>query len=180
MTEPRIPEVRCSGKPLECPKCAKPLQRALRDGATVDFCAICQGVWVEHFEEKQVLKIKPEVFSMDELHRLRRHYVPLGRLEKVRYVPCPACKMLMNRKIWGSYSGVVVDICADHGTWYDAQELEKIKEYVAMGGVEYEKMVKVDQGFSQLHSKLVQETVRLDTRIDSAYWRARLWSLVGL
>jgi len=173
-------ETHASGKILKCPKCSKPLEAVLRDGAEVDLCASCRGIWVEHFEEKQVLEIKPEAFSMDELERLRKHYVPLGRLEKVRYVPCPACNVLMNRKIWGSYSGVVVDVCSEHGTWYDVQELEKVKEYVLLGGVEYEKMVKMDQGFSAVHAKLVQETVRLDQRIDSAYRRARLWSLIGL
>jgi len=152
----------------------------LDDGVEVDCCDACHGVWVDHAEEKQALKIKPEVFSMDELIRLRKHYAPLGRRETVRYVPCPVCKQLMNRKIWGSYSGVVVDICSEHGSWYDAKEIEKVREYIVLGGVEYEKMVKTDQRFSGIHSKLIQETTRLDKKINSAYMRARLWSLVGL
>lgn len=168
-----------AGRTMQCPKCAQPLSVAVDDGVEVDCCRVCQGVWVDHAEEKQALKIKPEVFTMDELARLRKCFVPLGRREPVRYVPCPACQQLMNRKIWGSYSGVVVDICADHGTWYDAQELSKVKEYIEIGGVEFEKMLKTDQGFSDLRSKLLQETTRLDMRIDSVYRRARLWSLVG-
>lgn len=170
----------CSGsKGGFCPRCSHSLKVVVQSGAEVDFCPACHGVWVEHLEEKQVLEIKPESFSLDELNRLRKHYVSLGRVEKVCYVPCPVCKALMNRKIWGGCSGIVVDVCSEHGTWYDAKELEKVKEYVRFGGVEYEKMVKVDQRLSALHSKLAQESVRLDGRIDSAYMRARLWSMVG-
>ncbi len=166
-------------KNLECPKCSKPLETVSQDDVAIDRCSSCHGVWVEHFEEKQVLRIKPEVFSMDELRRLRKYYVPLGRVEKVRYVPCPVCHNLMNRKIWGGCSGVVVDTCSEHGTWFDAQELEKVRDYVALGGIEYEKMVKTDRRFSEVHSKLIQETTRLDQRVDSAYMRARLWSWIG-
>ncbi|HOW87292.1 MAG TPA: zf-TFIIB domain-containing protein [Candidatus Omnitrophota bacterium] len=169
-----------NGHTMECPKCLKPLTVRTEDGLEMDYCEACHGVWVDHLKEKKALKIKPEVFSMDELARLRKLYVPLGRREPIRYVPCPVCKQLMNRKIWGSYSGVVVDVCGEHGSWYDAKEIEKVREYVALGGIEYEKMVKTDQGFSDLHSKLIQETTRLDVKISSAYRRARLWSLIGL
>ncbi|HNX69161.1 MAG TPA: zf-TFIIB domain-containing protein [Candidatus Omnitrophota bacterium] len=168
-----------NGRAMDCPKCRKKLMTAVNDGNEVDFCPGCKGVWIDHFEEKRVLEIKPDVFSMDELRRLRKYYVLLGKVEPVRYVPCPVCQNLMNRKIWGSYSGVVVDTCSDHGVWYDEGELQKVKEYIQLGGIEYEKMVKMDQGFNDVHSKLVNEVTRLDTKISNHYMKARLFSMIG-
>ena len=52
--------------------------------------------------------MKPEVFSVDELHKLRKYYQSYGKFETVKYVPCPICDKLMQRKNWGSHSGVVV------------------------------------------------------------------------
>jgi Zn-finger nucleic acid-binding protein len=130
-------------------------------------------------DEKVLFQIKPEVFTVDELRRLRRLYKPMGKLEEVRLRACPACKELMYRKNWGGHSGVVVDRCEQHGTWYDEGEAEKIREYVRLGGVEFEKLYLTEQGLSDLQSKLNNEVTRLDIRIDSAYRRARLWSLLS-
>ena len=85
----------------------------------------------------------------------------------------------MNRVNWGRHSGVIVDRCEEHGTWYEPGEVEKIREFVALGGVEYEKYKLADEGIRELHYKLDREVARLDREIDSAYRRARLWSLLG-
>jgi len=129
-------------------------------------------------DEKVLFQIKPEVFTVDEIRRLRRLYKPMGKLEEVRLRVCPACKELMYRKNWGGHSGVVVDRCAQHGSWYDEGEVEKIREYVRLGGIEFEKLSLTEQGLSGLQSKLNNEVTRLDIRIDSAYRRARLWNLL--
>ena len=55
---------------------------------------------------------------------------------KVRYVPCPECNQLMNRVNFAHCSGVVVDVCKGHGTWFDRDELQQIVEFVRSGGLE--------------------------------------------
>ena len=85
----------------------------------------------------------------------------------------------MQRRNWGSYSGVIVDKCGEHGTWYDDKELAKIREYIALGGIEYEKLKLTESGLSELNLKLTQEVHRLDKSTDSAYRRARLYSIIG-
>lgn len=163
-----------------CPICNKPLKPADESGANVLDCPICKGIWVPYEDEKKVLQMVPEVFTVDELHRLRRFYEPLQKTEKVRYRPCPVCQELMRRKTWGSHSGVVVDKCEIHGTWYEDGELDKIREYIKTGGVEYEKLRLTEHGLSYLDSRLTQEVTRLHKKIDSAYMRARLYSMMGL
>ncbi|TLD41133.1 MAG: hypothetical protein JETT_2598 [Candidatus Jettenia ecosi] len=76
----------------------------------------------------------PEVFTIEELRRLRKYYQSFSRVDPVRYIPCPLCKKLMQRKNWGTHSGIIVDTCYEHGTWYDAEELEKIREFIMRGG----------------------------------------------
>src|SRR5258708_28779953 len=63
------------------------------------------------------------------------HPDPAG-LEKIRYVPCPVCGNLMNRVNFANCSHVVVDVCMQHGTWFDRDELRRIVEFIRAGGLE--------------------------------------------
>jgi len=56
--------------------------------------------------------------------------------ESIRYAPCPQCGQLMNRINFAKCSGVVVDVCRGHGTWFDAQELSTIVQFIRGGGLE--------------------------------------------
>jgi Zn-finger nucleic acid-binding protein len=54
----------------------------------------------------------------------------------IRYVPCPLCRKLMNRVNFARCSHVVVDVCGQHGTWLDKDELRRIVEFIRGGGME--------------------------------------------
>ncbi|GIX46665.1 MAG: hypothetical protein KatS3mg131_0876 [Candidatus Tectimicrobiota bacterium] len=164
---------------LRCPRCEAPLHVALDEDVEVDTCPACHGVWVEVLEEKAALKLRPVAFTVDDVRLFRKLYRPPATREPVRYLPCPVCGALMQRRVWGSHSGVIVDRCREHGTWYDAGELEKVREFVALGGAEFEKLKLAERGLQDLEAKLTREVARLDRRIDRVYRRARLWSLLG-
>lgn len=51
----------------------------------------------------------------------------------VRYVPCPVCAQTMNRRNFGRISGILVDECPNHGTWFDAGELEQSMAFAGSG-----------------------------------------------
>ena len=51
------------------------------------------------------------------------------------YLPCPTCGNLMNRVNFAS-SNVIVDICKQHGTWFDKDELTRIIEFIRAGGID--------------------------------------------
>lgn len=53
----------------------------------------------------------------------------------VRYRGCPICRDMMNRKNFGGTSGIIVDVCAKHGTFFDAGELPRVLAYVRRGGL---------------------------------------------
>ncbi len=61
---------------------------------------------------------------------------PVQGVDKVRYVPCPECEQLMNRINFARCSGVVVDVCRGHGTWFDREELSSIVEFIRGGGLD--------------------------------------------
>ena len=42
----------------------------------------------------------------------------------------------MNRSNFARASGVIIDICKQHGIWFDAGELPKIIEFIQKGGME--------------------------------------------
>jgi Zn-finger nucleic acid-binding protein len=87
-------------------------------------------VWVKLVDEKALMRMTPQVFTIDELRRLRKLYTPLGHDDPVHLRACPVCKALMYRRTWGGHSGVIVDRCEQHGTWYDTGEVEKVREYI--------------------------------------------------
>jgi Zn-finger nucleic acid-binding protein len=73
-----------------------------------------------------------EIAGLAVTRRARRS--ALG-ISTVRYVPCPSCGQLMNRKNFGGESGVVVDVCSAHGTWFDEGELPRVLAFVESGGL---------------------------------------------
>jgi hypothetical protein len=41
----------------------------------------------------------------------------------------------MNRRNYGGASGVIVDVCTVHGTWFDTGELPRVLAFVEGGGL---------------------------------------------
>jgi Zn-finger nucleic acid-binding protein len=128
---------------LLCPACSgdRPLtsRRLGAEQVTVLECGRCAGCW-----------LGPEAFRLL-AERARKEALaeggPVGRARAVSgsdvpprvqrgplYRPCVVCGKLMNRRNYGGSSGVIVDICRDHGTWYDADELARILAWLRAGG----------------------------------------------
>jgi Zn-finger nucleic acid-binding protein len=40
----------------------------------------------------------------------------------------------MNRRNYGRKSGVIVDVCARHGIWFDLHELDRLLRWIREGG----------------------------------------------
>lgn len=120
--------------PLPCPRCREPLQ-ALRLGATTAReCAACGGLWLDPVSLQRLSDGREAQAGVVSVlaSRLPTVAVPPG---VVRYVPCPQCGRLMNRKNFAQSSGVVLDVCADHGVWLDRGELERVLGFVSGGGL---------------------------------------------
>ncbi|WP_373467342.1 zf-TFIIB domain-containing protein [Geothrix sp. 21YS21S-4] len=118
-----------------CPACAKSLAAARIGDLDTRACPACGGLWLDRavFEqlgasrERQgaVLGALPPLAAP-----------PGGALEPVRYRPCPACGQRMNRVNYAKRSGVVLDVCRDHGLWFDRDELRRVLAFIAGGGLD--------------------------------------------
>ncbi len=130
------------GKRLACPRCSGRSLDGFNNGETTLYdCSVCGGQFirnedltllVRHHEERQVVLPK----------QLRKHN-PLE--QSVIYLRCPACSVLMTRKNFGGISGVIVDVCALHGTWFDPGELARILAFVGGGGLALARRRELDE-----------------------------------
>ena len=122
----------------ESPSCAECREemRAVRVGA-IAFreCAECGSLWMdgETFERmcgdrEQQAGIRSYVFA---LTRPDRAAEPGG----VRYRRCPRCTRIMNRTNFARRSGVILDICGEHGVWLDHGELGRLTAFIDAGGM---------------------------------------------
>jgi Zn-finger nucleic acid-binding protein len=97
-------------------------------------CARCDGLWVDAAAFERIVSEREEQSAVLGAASL----VPKqggGGAGEVRYVPCPECGQLMNRVNFARCSGVVVDVCKGHGTWFDRDELRRIVEFIRGGGL---------------------------------------------
>jgi len=46
------------------------------------------------------------------------------------------CKQIMNRANFARCSGVIIDVCKQHGIWFDRDELSRIIEFIKEGGLD--------------------------------------------
>jgi len=119
-----------------CPRCDKPLRTTPESG--VFECAACGGLFVDHTafaalaHEKEVAA---QVYGGAAAPPSRVSTIEA----EVHYVKCPACREVMNRINFGKRSGVIVDVCGLHGTWFDPGELTRVLEWISSGGLAAER-----------------------------------------
>ena len=139
-----------------CPRCAGTpalVARVVGD-VLLDECPGCHGVWLDAAAVDRVVRDRQE-HSLSPLRQMTppapdlRPGVPApaaaaappGRL----YIACPDCGQIMNRVNFARHSGVILDVCRGHGTWFDATELPRVVDFVMKGGVEESQRREVDE-----------------------------------
>ena len=140
------------GTPV-CPHCAVELVNYEYRGNDLDLCPQCGGLWLDRREFKR-LTSERDVFSDDSVP-FEYHKKPLSK--KIEYLKCPLCDTLMVRRNFKKISGVIIDICRDHGVWLEAGELQEIRAFIAAGGLEeyLDKQIEINkEAISSLDTRL--------------------------
>jgi Zn-finger nucleic acid-binding protein/ribosomal protein L40E len=138
---------------LSCPACeTAELRNRSIAAVAVHECPECNGLWVPAASFDLLVeraRSLPETARPSQgLRTSGRHGT--GALDgnnggeggnggdegEVVYRRCPVCRSPMLRKNFGHASGVIVDWCGPHGTWLDADELERIAAFIRSGGLE--------------------------------------------
>ena len=121
---------------LRCPCCDRWMAGTEVGGVLVQECPKCHGLWAAD-----------DAFGtlVDRATAMARERATTGdgsaprmdggnpAIAKVEYRRCPECDALMARKNFRKRSGVIIDLCHEHGTWLDANELERIAGFVLSG-----------------------------------------------
>lgn len=119
-----------------CPRCRVEMGSAMLGATTLSECAQCGGLWVDVASFEQICADREQQSAVLGDASVAPTNAGSLRGTRVRYVPCPECNQLMNRVNFARCSGVVVDVCKGHGTWFDSAELTEIVEFIRAGGLE--------------------------------------------
>jgi Zn-finger nucleic acid-binding protein len=129
-------EMRAAGT-RACPRCRSEQLAVSAIGETfLEECARCGGLWVDAGSFKKLCEHKAEQAAYVGPGSAVKSAAKQARPEHVAYVPCPECGKIMNRVNFARFSGVVVDVCRNHGTWFDKDELRGVLEFIQSGGLE--------------------------------------------
>ena len=107
---------------MPCPRCKIELRTVTPNGALS--CSRCGGGFCSRSTLAALLR---QVEIAPPADRDVRPSSSAGG--PARYVTCPVCSELMLRRNFGESSGVVVDVCSQHGVWFDRGELGTILEF---------------------------------------------------
>lgn len=114
-----------------CPRCQRGLAPRQVADVTIDECPRCGGVFVPG-------SLIPRFLDGLDLGGEVMATFPPGTPandERMQYVKCPKCGVLMNRKLFAKRAKVILDVCRKHGMWFDEYELRAIAVFGARGGV---------------------------------------------
>lgn len=119
----------------KCPRCRVEMQPVRLGATTVQECERCHGLWLDVRSFENICASREQQSAVlggasPAPQNAAQDAVP------VKYVPCPQCAQLMNRINFARCSGVIVDVCKGHGTWFDREELSRIVEFIREGGLE--------------------------------------------
>ncbi|MBT8496255.1 MAG: zf-TFIIB domain-containing protein [Deltaproteobacteria bacterium] len=129
---------------LRCPRCDGETVSRLVGDLLIDECGDCHGIWLDNQALKRLLEEVEE-------GSVKEFVAPGGAIASATgassastidagsrgrmYVKCPECDNVMNRKNFARSSGVIIDQCKAHGTWFDGGELPRVVDFVAAGGL---------------------------------------------
>lgn len=129
--------VRATTQSLPCPVCpGTTLTPRSLGGIWVEECLSCLGLWTPGEVMDRLVDRIRERLESSAPHASAGHRERRSRWQpEFTYRKCPECGAMMQRRNFGRRSGVVVDWCASHGTWLDANELEDVASFVIEGGL---------------------------------------------
>ncbi len=115
-----------------CPRCKVKLEIHNKEDMDIDICPKCGGMWLDRGEFR-VMTAESKVYKD---FKLKKAYRRPPVKQSFKYIECVRCGKHMVRENFKRISGVIIDRCGNHGVWLDAGELEKIRHFIADGGLD--------------------------------------------
>jgi Zn-finger nucleic acid-binding protein len=121
------------GCELKCPGCQNAMLRGTLRDLLLHECSKCYGIWLDTVTFERICR---DTESQAAVLGSAQPQSVTNAMDPVRYLRCPQCQELMNRVNFAHHSGVVVDVCHQHGTWFDRNELHRIVQFIRDGGLD--------------------------------------------
>lgn len=86
----------------------------------------------------------------------------------------------MNRLNFAKCSGVIVDVCKGHGTWFDRDELSAIVQFIRGGGLEVSRQKEKKEIEFQRQQLRMEEMIAANRASSAAFYRSDDERLSGL
>jgi Zn-finger nucleic acid-binding protein len=154
-----------------CPRCGSALEAREWRKARIDVCPSCSGVWLGSEEFRHATNER-DVFRDDSIPD---DFVRKPAPHETGYLKCPVCSSLMPRMNFKRISGVLVDMCRDHGVWLDAGELQQIRSFIANGGLDEvrdKEILAQHEEIASLNTR-VRDTEFMETVLHP--WKLKRW-----
>jgi Zn-finger nucleic acid-binding protein len=105
-------------------------------GSKMRECPHCEGIWTDAETLQQICTDREKQAAVLGLASQLPPNEEAEIEDHIRYLPCPVCGELMNRVNFANFSNVIVNVCRQHGTWFDRDELRRIVEFIRAGGMD--------------------------------------------
>ena len=124
---------------MDCPKCPGKLETIKIEGVKIDKCYVCEGLWFDDKELKEVIKKDFKSldffdFDKNDADDIDEENVDgteiKGVVKQLDMMPgkCPCCRESLNREKYKSMAEIDVDVCPKcHGVWLDGGEIKKLR-----------------------------------------------------
>lgn len=135
-----------------CPRCNEDMKAVVVGKTSLRECMRCEGIWVDKVSFERICADAEEQSALLGMASQLPADLAGNVEEVVRYLSCPACRKLMNRVNFARCSHVIVDVCAQHGTWFDRDELRRIVEFIRGGGLTKARIIEEVEAKRRLQS----------------------------
>lgn len=134
-----------------CPRCKQALTECEAKEVRYVECSRCGGLWLDEPLFERIAREKDRGL-VPAIQGVLPSPAGLGagHREEVRYLPCPVCGQIMNRRNFAACSGVILDWCRGHGWWFDEQELERVLAFLEQGGMDRSRRLEHERRLGEL------------------------------
>ncbi|HSQ62324.1 MAG TPA: zf-TFIIB domain-containing protein [Polyangiaceae bacterium] len=109
---------------LVCPRCSEALFEGKAQDTELFGCGKCGGVWLDNLGSQRLVNALDQgVLAMGD----RAAAVGTAQTNTSASAACPVCREALARK---TFSGVEIDVCTAHGTWFDRGEMRRVANEV--------------------------------------------------
>jgi Zn-finger nucleic acid-binding protein len=161
-----------------CPRCKANMESVVIGGTSLLECPHCEGLWTDADTLRQICANREQQAAVLGMATHLPNNDGVDFDKQIRYLPCAVCGQLMNRVNFANCSNVIVDVCREHGTWFDRDELRRIVEFIRDGGLvkaRAREIASLDELRRRSAARQIVSGQRLSPAFDESVWHGAVY-----